>query len=88
MYRLHLYLTEELKNKLAISARVSGKTKAEVAREALEKGLGERKLPKSHSAKALLELTEMAKQLPKTNRAPKDAIINMNYYTWGGEKDD
>lgn len=88
MYRLHLYLTDYLKKELAIQAKITGKTKAEIAREALEKGLKETKPPKSNSAKALLELAKLAEQLATEHKAPKDAVKNMDYYTWGGKKDD
>lgn len=88
MYRLHLYLSEELKNKLDIKARMTGKSKAELAREALEEGLKKTQTTKSDSANALLELAKLAKQLPSDLNDPKDVSTNHNYYAWGGEKDE
>ncbi|MBI2590957.1 MAG: hypothetical protein HYW33_03735 [Candidatus Blackburnbacteria bacterium] len=87
MYRLHLYLTDSLKKELEAKAKLSKKTKAEVARLALEKGLKQVKIPKSNSAQALLALARFAESLPYDKNAPKDVVKNMDYYTWGGEKD-
>lgn len=86
MYRLHLYLSEELKNKLDIKARVTGKTKAELARKALEEGLKKTQTIKSNSANALVELAKMADKLPSDPNDPKDLSINHNYYAWGKDK--
>lgn len=86
MYRLHLYLSEDLKNKLDIKARITGKSKAELAREALEEGLKKTQTIKSNSAKALVELAKMAEQLPSDPSDPKDLSTNHNYYAWGGKK--
>ncbi len=88
MYRLHLYLSEELKNKLDIKARITGKSKAELAREALEVGLKKTQDIRSDSAKSLLNLAKMAEQLPFDPNDPKDLSVNHNYYAWGGEKDE
>jgi predicted DNA-binding protein len=88
MYRLHLYLSEEIKNKLDLKARLTGKSKAELAREALEEGLKKTQNIKSDSAKALLNLAQMAEQLPSDPNDPKDLSINHNYYAWGGEKNE
>ena len=88
MYRLHLYLSEEIKNKLDLKARMTGKSKAELAREALEEGLKKTQNVKSDSAKALLNLAQIAKTLPSDPKDPKDLSVNHNYYAWGGEKDE
>lgn len=85
MYRLHLYLTDDLKNKLDIKARISGKTKAEVAREALEEGLKKSKQIKSDSANALLKLAEMADGLEPEPNSPHDLSTSHDSYTWGEE---
>ncbi len=66
-------------------ARAKSKPESEVVRDALEEGL-ERLHPKSSSAQALLDLARMAERMPTKGRVPKDAVKNMDYYTWGGEK--
>lgn len=41
---------------------------------------------KKNSAQVLLDLARMAEKIPTKSRVPKDAVKNMDYYTWGGEK--
>lgn len=86
MNRLHLYLTEELNRKIAIKAEVTGKSKAEVAREALEEGLKKKPIDKSESVRALLRLSKLADKLPSNPSDPRDLSINHDYYAWGGQK--
>lgn len=86
MNRLHLYLTEELNRKIAIKARMTGKSKAEVAREALEEGLKKKPIDKSESVRALLRLSKLAENLPSNPSDPKDLSVNHDYYIWGGQK--
>lgn len=85
MQRFYIYLTDKLKNEIAITAKVKGKSKAEVTREALEKGL-QATQTKSISAQALLELAKMAEKIPTKGKVPKDLVKNLDYYTWGGKK--
>ena len=88
MYRLHIYLTEDLKNKLDILTRVSSKSKAEVVREALGVGLKKIQPQTSNSAKALLELADMAEILPSEQNAPKNVSDKHNFYAWGGDNNE
>ena len=82
MYRLHLYLSDDLKTKLEIKAKLTGKSKAEIAREALKEGLNKSKPIKSDSAKALLKLAEMAETLPSDPKDPKDVSMRHDFYSW------
>jgi metal-responsive CopG/Arc/MetJ family transcriptional regulator len=88
MYRLHLYLPEQLKYKINSTAKLQKKSKAEVVREALEEGLKVIQ-PKSkpNSIQGLLDLAKMAEKIPTKGKVPKDLVENLDYYTWGGEKD-
>lgn len=86
MYRLHLHLTEELKNQLDIKAKIENKTKAEVARQALAEGLKKIHSLNSNSAQALVNIAEIADNLPFVPDDPKDLSINLDHYTWNGEK--
>lgn len=86
MYRLHLYLPDELRNQLLIVAKASKKSKAEVVREAIGKGLKLTFPSESNSARALLNLAKLAEKLPSKPRSPKDLSKNHDYYAWGGRK--
>ena len=88
MYRLHIYLTEDLKNKLDILTRVSSKSKAEVVREALGVGLKKIQPQTSNSAKALLELANMAEKLSSEQNAPKNVSDKHNFYAWGEDNNE
>jgi len=88
MYRLHLYLTEEIKQQLSIKAKITGKTKAEIAREALEKGLMRTEALRSNSAKALLDLARIAESLPSEADSPRNLSTNHDYYAWGDKKNE
>lgn len=85
MLRTYLYIPDHLNKEIGKVAKEQKKSKAAVIREALEKGL-EPTESKTNSAQALLDLAEMAKRIPTKGKVPKDFSINMDYYTWGGEK--
>lgn len=83
MLRVNIYLTEELNREIEQQSMLANKPKAEVVREALEKGL-----KKTHpkSTQALLNFAHLVEKIPTKGKLPKDLIENMDYYTWGGEK--
>ena len=85
MLRINIYIPEELNKKLDFTARSKRKAKAAVIREALEKGL-QADTFRSQTAQALLDLAKMAEKIPTKGKVPTDAVKNMDYYTWGGEK--
>jgi len=84
MQRTHIYLPDELSRQINSAAQTQKKSKSQVIREALARGIEEIHGQKSQSAQALLNLAKMAKKLKGTG--PKDLSINHDYYTWGGEK--
>ncbi len=84
MQRTHIYLPEEINREIAYLARLKGKSKAEVTREILEKGLEIVEPRKSSSAQALVNIVKLAKKLHI--KAPRDLSENHDYYTWGGKK--
>lgn len=86
MLRINIYIPEELNKRLDFTAKAKRKAKAEVIREALNKGLVSLQKSKSPSAQALLNLAKMAEKIPTKGRVPKDFSKNLDYYTWGGEK--
>lgn len=84
MDRTHIYLPEDITREIANRARVQRMSKAQIIREALETGLKTKRTQKSGSAKALLDLAQMAGMLKGTG--PRDLSINHDYYIWGGKK--
>lgn len=86
LQRFYINLTPELSDKLEKKSRVSKKPKSEIARQALEIGLEQLEPEKSDSAQALLNLAHLAEKIPTKGKVPKDAIQNLDFYTWGGEK--
>jgi predicted DNA-binding protein len=85
MQRISIHIPEQTKKRISILAESKNKAEAEIIREALEEGL-DKIHPKSASAKALLDLAEMMEKTPTEGNIPKDAIKNMDFYTWGGSK--
>lgn len=86
MYRMHIYLPDELRSQLLVIANAQKRTKADIVREALEKGLRVTFPVGSSSTRALLNLAKLAEKLPISKKAPKDLSLNHDYYAWGGRK--
>lgn len=88
MLRINIYIPEDLNRKIEFTARAKKRVKAEVIREALDKGLKVGYSQKSSSAQALLDMAKEAERIAeKFNiKGPKDLSENHDYYTWGGEK--
>lgn len=82
--RTHVYLPDELSRQIDNAAKTQRKSKSEIIREALEKGIKAVRGQKSQSGRALLDLARLAKNLKGTG--PKDLSTNHDYYIWGGEK--
>lgn len=80
MLRTYLYIPEHLQEKINYTARSQNKSKAEVIRQAIHKGL-EATEPKSGGAEVLLKLAELAKK--QGVKGPRDASVNHDYYLWG-----
>lgn len=88
MQRFYIYLTDEQQKKIEQTARITNKPKSEVVREALDKGLVHNKKAGSVSALALLKFAKQAGAIRTVGKIPKDFIKNMDYYTWGGDKNE
>ena len=87
MQRISVHITNETKQKINLAAKAQNKLEAEVLREAITAGL-EIIVPKSRSARALLDLARKAETLPTKKDMPRDISKNLDYYAWGGEKKD
>lgn len=85
MQRISVYIPDDTKKRITITAKAKSKEESEIIRQALSEGL---KIihPVSTSAKSLLELAKMAEQLPSKPNAPKDISTNLDYYAWGEPK--
>lgn len=86
MQRFYVNLTPELKDKIEQKAWLNKTTKAEITREALKVGLNLMQPPASSSAQVLLDFAHKAEKIPTQGKIPQNAIENMDYYTWGGNK--
>lgn len=85
MQRISVYIPEDTRKRINIVAKAKFRPEAEVIREALEKGL-KTIHPPTASAQALLNFVKMIEKIPTKGKVPKDAVENMDYYTWGGNK--
>lgn len=85
MQRISVHVPADLRQKISIMARIRNKAESEIIREALGKGLKSAHF-RSNSAQVLLDLAKMAEAIPTQGKVPKDAVKNMDYYTWGGTK--
>lgn len=88
MQRFYIYLTDEQQKKIEQAAQITNKPKSEIVREALDKGLAHNKKAGSISAQALLKFAKQAETIPTVGKIPNDFVKNMDYYTWGGEKNE
>lgn len=82
MLKTYLYIPDHLEEQIKRTAKIERKSKAEVMRQALEKGL-EKQAPNS-GAEVLLKIAELAKKY--NVKGPRDLSINHDYYLWGGKK--
>lgn len=82
MLRINIYIPEELNQRLNFAAQAKKRVKAEIIREAIEKGL-QKLQPKSSSAQALLNLAKLAEGLPSDPRDPTDISEDTAKYAFG-----
>jgi predicted DNA-binding protein len=81
MLKTYLYIPEQLDKKIKTTAETQNKSKAEVIRQALEKGINTVAQQGTVSAQALLKIAEVGeKYKPK---GPKDLSANLDKYLWG-----
>lgn len=87
MQRISVHISDETKIRIDLAAKAKRKVESELIRDAIDAGLNAI-YPKSSSAKALVELANMAEKLPTEPKAPRDISKNHDFYTWGGTKND
>ena len=81
MLKTYLYLPEQLDQKIYLVAQTQNKSKAEVIRLALEKGINAVSQQGTASALVLLKLATLGKQ--SNLRGPKDSSVRMDDLLWG-----
>lgn len=81
MLRTYLYITDELEKRINQAVQFRKKSKAEILREAIKKGLQESDNENNAGVEALLKLARLAKKYKV--KGPRDASINHDYYLWG-----
>lgn len=79
MLKTYLYVPDRLQEKINITAKLQKKSKAEVMRQALEKGV--EILNEHGSATSLLKLTEIGRK--GKLKGPKDSSQRIDELLWG-----
>lgn len=81
MLKTYLYVPEDLAEKINFTAKTQNKSKAEVIRQALEKGIITIQQQGTASAQALRKIAEIGKR--HNLKGPKDGSERMDEYLWG-----
>jgi predicted DNA-binding protein len=84
MQRISVHITDETKQKIDLLAKAKNKVESELIREAIDAGL-DIISPKVNSAKALFNLSKMAKNLPSQPEDPKNVSEDTAKYAFGGQ---
>lgn len=79
MLKTYLYIPDRLKEQISLTAKLQKKSKAEVMRRALEKGV--EILNEHGSATSLLKLAEIGRK--GKFRGPKDSSQRIDELLWG-----
>lgn len=80
MLKTYLYVSEELEQKINLTAKTQNKSKAEIIRQALEKGITAMQQQGTASAQALLKIAEIGKKY--NLQGPKDGSEKLDEYLW------
>lgn len=81
MLRTYLYIPEHLQKKINQTAKNQNKSKAEIMRQALEKGITHVAQQGTASTQILLKLAELGKK--QNLKGPVDSSVRMNELLWG-----
>lgn len=82
MQRISVHITDETKQRIDLAAKAQNKIEAELIREAIDAGL--KVLHPQTSAKALVDLANMAKGLPSRLNERTDISRDTAEYAFGG----
>ncbi|MBI2028922.1 ribbon-helix-helix protein, CopG family [Candidatus Gottesmanbacteria bacterium] len=81
MLKTYLYVPDELEKKIIQTAKAQNKSKAEIIRRALEKGIASIAQQGTASAQVLLKIAELGK-INKV-KGPKDSVEKFDEYLYG-----
>ena len=81
MLKTYLYIPEQLEKKIKFTAESQNKSKAEVIRQAIEKGLSEEEKRASAGVEALFKIAELGKKYKL--KGPKDSSERIDELLWG-----
>jgi len=81
MLKTYLYIPEQLEEKIIHTAKSQKKSKAEVIRQALEKGITAVQRQGTASAEVLLKIAELGRKY--NVKGPKDAVERFDEYLYG-----
>ncbi len=81
MFKTYLYIPEQLEEKIKYTAKTQNKSKAEVMRQAMEKGISTLQQQGTASAQVLLKIAELGKKYKV--KGPKDAVERFDEYLYG-----
>lgn len=84
MLRTYVYLPEELGQKIKRAAKLQKKSRAEIMRQALEKGIASIYREQGASLEVLLKIARLGEKY--TVAGPKDLSANLDKYAWGGKE--
>ncbi|PJE62775.1 hypothetical protein COU88_03285 [Candidatus Roizmanbacteria bacterium CG10_big_fil_rev_8_21_14_0_10_39_6] len=80
MLKTYLYVPEELDKRIQTTAKAQSKSKAEVMRQALEKGITSIQQQGTASAYVLLKIAQLGKKYKV--KGPKDAVERFDEYLY------
>lgn len=80
MLKTYLYIPENLERQIVYTARAQNKSKAEIIRQALKKGMVSIQHQGTASAEVLLKIAELGKK--NKVKGPKDSSTRMDEYLW------
>ncbi len=81
MLKTYLYIPEHLEQKIKLTAQIQNRSKAEVIRLALEKGINAVTQQGTASANILLKLADLGKQ--HKLQGPTNSSVQMDDLLWG-----
>lgn len=80
MLKTYLYIPDYLEDRINRTAELQKKSKAEVMRQALEKGIVSVQHQGTASAEVLLKIAELGRE--NNVKGPKDSSTRMDEYLW------
>lgn len=80
MLKTYLYVPADLDQKIILAAETLNESKAEIMRQALEKGIGSIAQQGTASARALIEIADIG--IKNNLNGPSDGSAKMDEYLW------